>query len=220
MKLRHPLAALAAAALALAALTGCQSNVGTAAHVDGTSIRTSTVDDLLRTLSTEEVEALSAKSAGPVTASSAARGARTVVVTFSVRDAQFEKVWDARGGQPPTEVIEGLHDRALQYLFNVPSVPGGAEGDAVLRAQLEEIGVDPSYGPTMLHSTALLLALADKTGATGDAAVLAAVDEINEAGVQVRVNPRFGTWDPSSLSVGATELPSFLRIPGSLAATA
>lgn len=201
MKLRHPFAALAALALAVAALTGCQSNVGTAAHVDSRTISAAAVDDQLATLSANDL-AKFGKDAATMTIIG-----RNVVVTWLVREALFERVWDLRGGQPPKEKMDAVHDRAIQFLFNSPTAETGVAGDEAVRTALGGAGVKGDFGPTMVRAASLELVLADAINSTTEADV---VKLVNDAGISVRINPRYGTWDTATLSLGATTLPSYV----------
>ncbi|MCU1690094.1 MAG: hypothetical protein JWN20_2022 [Jatrophihabitantaceae bacterium] len=201
MKLRHPFAALAAAALAVAALTGCQSNVGTAAHVDDESISASAVDDRLVSLSKDQL-ANAGQDASTITIIG-----RNLVTTWLVRKAIFERVWEQRGGLPAQEKIDKAHDRAVQLLFNSSSVPTGADGDAAVGTALTGTGVESDFAPTMIRAAALETVLLDDASATSEADLAPLVAD---AGISVRVNPRYGTWDAATLTLGATSLPSYV----------
>jgi len=218
--LRHPFAALAAAALAILALAGCQTNAGTAAHVDDRSVPASAIDDSYRTLTQDEVDAYNTQfpsTTGPATVASLARVARSIVVTFSVRETLLEQAWERSGGLPSDGALEALHDRAIVYLFGSSNVPAGSEGDDLVRDQLDWLGVDPDFGATMIRSTELLLAFGDDKDVTSDAELAAAV---NATGVEVRLNPRYGSWDTETLSLGPARLPSYLTDPDATPAAA
>lgn len=201
MKLRHPFAALAAAALALAALTGCQSNVGMAAHVDRQSIPASAVDDRLATLSDDQLAKIG-QDASTITIIG-----RNLVTTWLVREALFEQVWEKRGALPTGEALDKVHDRAIQFLFNSPTAETGAAGDEAVKTALGGTGVKGDFGPTMVRAASLELALADAINSMSEADV---VKVIADSGITVRVNPRYGTWDLTTLSLGAATLPSYV----------
>lgn len=211
MKLRHPFAALAALALAVAALTGCQSNVGAAAHVDSRTISAAAVDDQLATLSADDLAKL-----GKDGATMTILG-RNVVVTWLVRDALFERVWDLRGGQPSKAQMDAVHDRAIQFLFNSTTAETGVAGDEAVRTALGGVGVKGDFGATMVRAASLELVLADAINSSTEADVVKLVDD---SGVSVRINPRYGSWDASTLSLGATKLPSYLIDPSAPKTTA
>lgn len=201
MKLRHPFAALAAAALAVAALTGCQTNVGAAAHVDSETISASAVDDRLAPLTDDKLAEIG-QDASTITIIG-----RNLVTTWLVREALFERVWELRGGLPSNEQLDVVHDRAIQFLFNSATVEKGAAGDAAVTTALGGTGVTGDFGSTMIRAASLELVLADEIDSTTEADV---VKVVTDSGVTVRVNPRYGTWDVSTLSLGATTLPSYV----------
>lgn len=211
MKLRHPFAVLAAAALAVAALTGCQTNVGTAAHVDDHSISASEVEDLLDPLVGEELAA-SGRTAGEITFIG-----RNLVTTWLIREQVFEQMWDKRGGLPTGEQVDEVHDRAIQFLFNSTEVESGTAGDDAVRAALSGTGVDGAFAQTMIRAASLELVLADEIDSSSEADVIKLVAD---EGIEVRVNPRYGVWDASTLSLGATALPSYVKDASAPATTA
>jgi hypothetical protein len=214
VKLRSPiavLAQLAALALAVAALTGCQTNVGAAAHVDDQTITVRDLDDRISGLSDDELAALG-ETDDAITSFN-----RNLVLTFSIREKVFERVWEERGGLPSQEELDALHDRAVQFLFNSPAVAPGAGGDETVRAALAQTGIDEGFGAVMVRAAALELALSDDITPADESA---AVEAVREAGVEVRVNKRFGAWDEEALAVGQRSFPEYLQFDGSAAPVA
>lgn len=201
MKLRSPLAALAVAGLAAALLTGCQSNVGAAAHVEDKTISVADVDDRITTVSDDDAAKLGR------TSSQLRVLNRQTVLIFSVREVLFEQVWRQRGGLPPQPRLDQKHDAAIQYLFGSSGTATGAAGDDAVREALETNGVKPGFADTMIRAAELELLLADEIKAGSEADVIALV---NDAGIDVRVSERYGSWDSSSLTLGAPATPSYL----------
>lgn len=211
MKMRFLLTAVAAAGCAVALLTGCQSNVGAAAHVGDRTISVADINDNVSALSQDKAEELG-RSVEQLTVTS-----RQTVLIFTVRQLLFEDVFEKRGGVPDQATLDAKHDAAVKYLFGSSSADEGAAGDAAVKNALEANGVDTSFASTMLRSTELELVLAEEISAASEDDVAALVED---AGIDVRINDRYGSWDSKTLTLKAATPPAYLKTTSDLPTSA
>jgi hypothetical protein len=206
------LSAAAVLTLAATALSGCRSNVGVAATVNGHRISESTVSDYV----TEQ---------GPTAKGRAQAAAqnttpsppKSIVLQYLVQERVFEEALRVNGGVPTDPQLTQRHDEATQlFLQN----PGGTAFDRTLEQALPDSGIHPSFARLYIRTLELEDVLVQKLRASSLAELAAAVDK---AGVAVRVDPRYGSWRASSLSIdssGSAGLPDYLDLqptPGAVA---
>lgn len=199
VKLRKT-SAVVVAALAVAGLAGCKTNVGTAATVNGSRITESDVNDFVTPTGSQN----GGQTVPP----------RTLVLEFLVQEKVFENTLRAlsKTHQLPSEgVLASYHDAAASVLFQTSLT--GKELDAAIAKGLPKSGVRASFAKTYLRASELEYAIikGQKLNQLPD---LVAV--VKKAGVHVSVAPRYGTWRPASLSIdGKVPTPAYLSVaPG------
>ncbi|PZS20423.1 MAG: hypothetical protein DLM57_01580 [Pseudonocardiales bacterium] len=204
-KLSTVLAVTAALAVAAGGLAGCNTKVGQAAIVDGHRISES---DLVSYVSRS----------GPspsvlVAASKAGRGVypKSQVVEILVQQQLFEAALAKNGGVPGSGELATLHDRAAAMFLGTQLT--GAQLDSVLAASLNSSGFAAKFARTLLRTVELETALVVKTKAQSLAQLTGTLDKLHLA---VQVNPRYGKWDPKTLSLGGPDanVPDFLKLGG------
>ena len=203
MKLRPVVLAAACAAAIALVLTGCSPKVGTAAKVNQHEISQDDVNDEVHALGLNEAMALGATSVQEQVA--AARG---VVLQFLIDEKLFGDVLARMGVHPDRVMLAEQHDAAIDLLFNGTVPQTGADADKVLDTALQQRGIDTDLAPTVLRAGELQAVLLERTGAS-PADLPAAVAKYNP---HVDVNPRYGSWDASTLMLVGLSLPSFLSL--------
>lgn len=194
MRSRAPIAAVVLI-LAVTGLAGCQSNVGTAAKVNGDRISENTVNSYVLPAG-QSAEALSqAKKQG-----SSLLPAKTIIVQYLVQREVFRRTLVANSDLPSA----GELDRTK-----------GGSTVSELRTQLPPVGVKNSFASVVVETDKLRQILIDKLKIT---TVDDAASAVRKAGVSVSVSPRFGTWSSAQLVVdSAGSLPSYLKLQASAA---
>jgi hypothetical protein len=202
-------AVLAGLALAVGGLTACDSKVGQAAIVDGHRISESDLGGYVTP-------------AGPSPSVLAAASAasqhvypKTEVVQLLVQQEIFERVLAKHGGVPSEGSLATLHDQAASTFLGTQLT--GAQLDTYLAKQQGAYGYSAKYAHLLLRTVELEGALAVKLRAQSLADLTAAVRKQH---ISVQVNPRYGKWTPSSLSLGspASNVPNFLKLGGTSSA--
>jgi hypothetical protein len=198
-------AALAGLGLAVGGLTGCDSKVGQAAIVGGHRISESDLGAYVTP-------------AGPspsvIAAASAAKQhvyPKTEVVQLLVQQQIFQRVLAKHGGVPSAGELAQLHDQAASTFLGTQLT--GAQLDSFLAKQQGSYGYSSKYAHLLLRTVELEAALAVKLKARSLADLTKAVDKQH---LTVQVNPRYGKWTPSTLSLGspAANVPNFLKLQG------
>jgi hypothetical protein len=194
VKLRT-LAALAALAIAGLGLTGCDSKAGTAAVVNGSRITETQLSDYL------------APNAQPITVSNSDGStfgvpARVFVLQYLIRNQVFPLLLSSTGSPVTEDQLSA--DRAAAI--------GGDE--ASLQKQIAAAGLKPRFEEVLLRDRELTDLVGKKLATQQQlTAALAKVKDV------VSINPRFGSWDESSLRIvdlSKKQLPSVLSFDGSL----
>lgn len=197
VKLRT-LAALAALAVAGLGLTGCDSKAGTAAVVNGHRITETQLSDYL------------APNAQPITVSDGAGGsfgvpARVFVLQYLIRNQVFPLLLSGTGSSISDEQLSADRAAAIGTL---------AGDEATLQKQIATAGLKPRFEEVMLRQQELTDLVGKKL--TTQQQLTDAIAKIKDT---VSINPRFGSWNESSLQIidlSKKQLPSVLSFQGSL----
>ncbi|MDQ2750143.1 MAG: hypothetical protein M3Y44_11570 [Actinomycetota bacterium] len=199
----------AATALAMGALSGCDSKVGQAAIVGDQRISES---DLGKYLSPQganaSVLAAASKAGQTVTP-------KTEVVQILVQQELFQRALAKNGGVPTKGELATLHDQAAATFLG--ATQKGADLDSFLKGAQGNYGYGAAYAAQLLRTVELEAALAVKIKAQSLADLTAAVDKLK---LKVEVNPRYGKWDAKTLTLGgpSSNIPDFLKLDGVSAA--
>lgn len=87
-------------------------------------------------------------------------------------------------------------------------ISGGAQGRASLEQQATDLGLTTSFISLYVHAQALGSIVAQKSGATDSAALIAAV---GKDAPTVKVSPRYGVWNPKTLNLDGST-PAYLQL--------
>jgi hypothetical protein len=157
-------------------ISGCDSKVGTAAVVNDQRISEKQLNDYL----TPNAQAI------PGSQGVAATPARLFVLKVLVRNDVFRKLLDVTGGQPTAAQMTA----AKAQLF----ASGGTEQD--LTKQIVQTGLQAKFTQDYLADQTLLTFFQQRISSQPqlDAA-------LKKANLNVSINPRYGGWDATSLSV-------------------
>lgn len=203
MKLRPAAIAIALAAVAALLLSGCENKTGAAAIVGDTTISMSDVDGYVYQLSEDEL----AKSQFG-TAENQLAFARSLVLSYSVAAEVTTQAMDKLGLDPTPAELQAAHDDGLQYIYQNPDKLTGDAADAQLASYLQSFGVEQDFLPTLLLFGEQMSLISDELHVTGLSAVGTAIGEL---GIEVNVNPRFGTWSFEQMStIQGPSVPSFI----------
>lgn len=193
----------AAAALAMGGLTACDSKVGQAAIVGDHRISES---DLGKYLSPQ----------GPVPSvlAAAAKAGQSVypkteVVQILIQQELFDRALAKNGGVPTKGELATLHDQAAATFLGTQLT--GAALDSYLKSAQGNYGYAAGYAGALLRTIELEAALAVKVKAQSLADIVTAVNKLH---IRVEVNPRYGKWEPKSLTLGGptSNIPNFLKL--------
>jgi hypothetical protein len=195
----------AVVALAMGGLTACETKVGQAAIVGNHRISESDLGKYV-----------SPQGAVPSVLAAAAKAGQSVypkteVVQILIQQELFERALTKNGGVPSSGELATLHDQAAATFLGTQLT--GSALDSYLTGAQGDYGYEPSYAPTLLRTIELEAALAVKVKAQSLADVAAAVNKLH---INVDVNPRYGKWEPKSLTLGGptSNIPSFLKLEG------
>jgi hypothetical protein len=194
VKLRW-VAVAASTVLACAGLTACQTNVGTAATVEGHRITESDVNDYLTS------------KARPVTNNNVATSPRSFVLEILVDNEVLPRVVAKADGHEITAAeLAAAKAAALQ-----------GTSEAVIEKQAAGLGFRAKLADQVVEQAAYgtLLSAAQGRGVKVDAIIKALK-------LKVSVNPRYGAWNAAGLSIdsGTTDgVPSVVRFPASASAS-
>jgi hypothetical protein len=189
------LAAVAVAAACLAGLTACRSNVGTAATLNGHRITEKDVTRYFTPAASQVPEQDS------TTGSVTCIAPRTWVLRTLLSDELYtELITKAGNGQRPSAAdLVAAQQQLLQ---------GTPVSDVV--KQYVSHGYQASFAPVYLHEQSLEQILRAEIQSGLDARKV-----LDEVGVHVSVNPRYGSWDPRNFQLGGSPtggVPSFLTL--------
>ena len=180
------LGAIAAAICAVVALSGCNSKIGAAAVVGGDTISESTVSHLVTPTSKPFTPSGSTMQIVP----------KAYALQTLIRNRLFADQLASAGVRPTAADLLAAQNTALQGAST-------AEETKLLAGY----GFSNSFGPEYVKSLALLQIINDKT-TNNDAYTAQATKFFNS--YPVNVNPRYGKWTASSLSIGVADPPAFL----------
>lgn len=195
MKIRW-LAIVGMCTLGALTVSGCQSNIGTAAVVDGSKISESDVNRYV----------------DPATAE--AGQARNLSLQYQIREKLFTVALDRKNAIPSDQQLQAQHDLAVSNLIG--QQVSGAQGDKALRDLMSQNGLKQSFADVLTHAFELELYYAKQTDAQQEQVV-----EKDLAGqhIPVSVNPRYGSWDTSKFAftgLSSRQLPSNVTVGGQL----
>lgn len=183
-------------------LTACRTNVGTAASVGSYRIGESAVARYV----TPTGAATSAAAGAQAPAQTASP--RSQVVQALVQEQLFRRTLAAHGGVPDAGTLTSYHDPAAQVLLQTSLL--GSALDKALARTLPKSGLRSSFTPTVISVLELEYALI-KRHKLANITQLAAL--VGRSAPKVSVNPRYGTWKPSTLSLDtAGGVPGFLTL--------
>jgi hypothetical protein len=185
----RPLVPLAAAAVAVTVLAGCDTKVGAAATVGSSTIRESQVNRYL-----------TAK-AKPIATQGGSIVPRSYVLQDLIRQDLMLRGLARNGGVPGNKTVAQVETQLKQ-----------GRSDAEVEAGYVRYGFTRSMAALDFRVNALESLLANRTKAR-DLPTLAKV--VNKMGVPVSVNSRYGAWTPTSLAVATSNgagLPSVVSL--------
>ncbi len=180
------LGAVAAVLCAVVGLSACNSKIGAAAVVGGHTITETTVSHLVNVNSKPFTPSGGSTEIVP----------KAYVLQTLIQNQIFTAELDKAGIHPTAAQLQTALDTVLN---------GGTVAD--LTKQLTGYGFTDSFGAIYSKSQAMLQILSDK--ATSDAAFNTQATDFFK-NYPVNVNPRYGTWVATSLSIGAATPPDFL----------
>ena len=132
---------------------------------------------------------------------------RTFVLQYLIRNQVFARALDDAHVTVTDQLLEGTKTAALS---------GGTEAD--LTKQVTGVGLDSTFEPEALRYQELLSLVGTTYKADADQGK-AANAALAKASGHIVVNPRYGSWDVSTISLSdlsRTQLPSFLQFDNSL----
>ena len=177
-------------------LTGCDSKVGTAAVVNGHKISETSVNNYL-TPAAKPLQSQTGASVAP----------RTFVLQYLIRNQVFIRAL----GYAKVDVTDDLLDGS-----KAAALSGSTEAD--LTKQVTGVGLDSTFEPVALRYQELLSLVGTTYKANADQGKAANAALAKAAG-DIVINPRYGSWDASTISLtdlSKTQLPSFLQFDNAL----
>lgn len=195
-RIRRTVLSVAVAGSAVAALAACNTAPGAAAIIGGQQISNSQVTAYVR-------DALSNASY----ASNAPDAATLARKELSLRIQQT--LFEAQAAQDGVTVTDANVNSAIQQIENQ------AGGKKALDSQALQSGIAPSDIPANVRISLLVDALARKAGVSDPtstqgqqeaSAIAVRALQVQSKRLGVRVNPRYGAWDPNRFGVTARSL--------------
>jgi hypothetical protein len=195
--------AIVAATTAAAVLSGCRSNVGVAATVNGDRISESTVSKYVTHEGADPSVAAQAEQQGqPLSAP------QPFVLRILILASLFENALAKNGGVPGSGALAAVHDQAAQAVLQTAAA--GRDVEREEGGRLEQIGVSASFAPVLVRAVEMnYILVSERLKSTPLSTAL------RKAGADVTVNPRYGAWDPKSLNLDdsdAAGLPGYLKL--------
>ncbi len=173
-----------AAFVALPLTTGCQTRIGQAATVGDQQISSSALNGFVDRSTT------SLKGAGQTVTPTQQASLQQGVLNLLVQVSLLEQVAKQHGiVVTDAQVADELATQAKQ-----------AGGQKALETQAAQNGVSATDLPIFLRKQVLLTQLQSKLKLTDSASIIKALAQPNSH-VGVRINPRFGSWDPKTLAI-------------------
>ncbi len=185
----RPLAAVAAAAVTVTVLAGCDTKVGAAATVGSQTIRES------------EVEQYLTDKAKPIPSQGGTIIPRSYVLQDLILQTLLTKALAAHGGVPSAATLRNVEDQLKQ-----------GRTAKELSAGYTRYGFEAKAAEFDFRVHALESLLGNRTKAQTIAALAKTVNDLH---VPVSVNRRYGAWDPASLSISTSNgagLPSIVKL--------
>lgn len=209
-KLNGVVAAAAAIALVVGGLSACDTKVGQAAIVDGHHISESDLAGYVTLAGPSSQVLAKASTAGQSV------DPKIDVIQILIQRRLFEQALEKNGGLPTSGELAALHDRAAATFLGTQLT--GTKLDNYLQGTQGSFGYAAKYANELLNTIELEAALAVRIQASSLADLTAAVNKLHAT---VQVNPRYGTWNPSTLSMGGptSTVPDFLKLEGTASAT-
>jgi hypothetical protein len=123
---------------------------------------------------------------------------RQLVLQTLIRNKLFDAALaKTSGGQPSASELAAAKQAALQ-----------GQTDDALQGALTQAGISPTFEPVYVQSAELLQVLGNRVGAQSDQDILNAIDKADQS---ISVSTRYGSWDESTLGLGAAKTPDFLK---------
>jgi hypothetical protein len=190
--------ALLAALLIVSGLSACEPHVGAAAFVGKDRISEKTVNSYVTAKALPYEDTSTQSTVYP----------KSYVLNLEIEGLVFSSVLTQFGGTPtPAE----LASARTKLLANTT--------DAKVTALYTAHGYTASFEPLLVHA-AVLSQIFNTRYSSNKAEAARVVAAIKTAGKTVRVSPRYGTWDASTLELtGGVVLPSFIKTAPTTAAT-
>jgi SurA N-terminal domain len=186
-----------AASLAVAGLAGCRTNVGVAARVDGHRITESDVNRYLAPSGVDKQVADQATSQG-----GQVPAPRSQVLQVLIQEQLFRRVLADQGIRPSEGDLAKVHDESAAAVLQTDL--RGIALDTALDKRLPAFGIKKSFRPALLRTQELEFLFVKKAGGK-------AQSQLTKANISVSVSPRYGAWDPKTLTLGNDAvLPSFV----------
>lgn len=204
---RRIVPAVAAAALAATLLAGCQTNVGSAARVDGTRISESDVNQYV------DPKGVPADVQSQAASQNVRVAPRSTVLSFLIMEQVFSKTLERNNIRVTDGELAALHDEAGSQLLQAQL--SGSSLDSRLEKALSRFAIKPAFAARVLRTRELELVLEQKKNVASQSALVALLKPVAS---RVSVTPRYGTWDAQQLALNNEPvLPSFVteqRVPG------
>jgi hypothetical protein len=128
---------------------------------------------------------------------------RTIVLQTLIQTKLLERALQAHGGAPTSAELSEARAAVLR---------GTTEAEQI--AQLVKYGFKPAFASAYINSFVLDSVLANRLHASSAADIVSALQQLD---VPVAVNPRYGSWEPKTFSLGEPQPPTFLTLPSATA---
>lgn len=209
MRLRK-LTVAALAAFAVAGLAACNTKAGSAAVIDGHRISETQVGDYLTRSGPSPEIVQRAKDQGQVLLP------KTIALSYAVQEQVLTRALDKTGDVPSAGELNALHDQAAAELIGTSLT--GASLDRAAAQEAAQLGLNGDFATLRIRTLELAKALIDRLKPQNISELAA---KVNQLGIAVSVNPRYGKWNPDTLSLKDPRagIPSFVDLPGVTSST-
>ncbi len=168
----------------LLVVSGCQSRLGLAASVGSTNIDTNE----LNAFTGRSLDAFA--STGQAVPAGKQGDLERNVLGLLVREALVDQV----------AAKEGITTTAAQVRSERASAVAQAGGEQAFENQLKQQGISPQDIDMIVRENVLIGKLQTKLNTTDSSTFTKDLANLAKA-IKIRVNPRFGKWDPSTLTI-------------------
>jgi hypothetical protein len=195
-------AVVGGAAVAVTLLSGCRSNVNVAATVNGERISESTVARYVNKSGPDPAALAQVQQQGQQVPE-----AKPFVLELLIREKLLERTLAAHGGVPTSGQLATQRATAATTVQQELTVASAAGASSDFKSEVERFVELDVVLETRLHPTSAAQFFS----------------AIAKAGAHVRVNPRYGVWQPAQLALnssGSAGLPNYLKLqptPGAAA---